>query len=52
MLADFVAEMTYPGTPISGTWKIYVDGSSNENGSIENSKGIVVEYSLKFKFKT
>ena len=57
VLADFVAEMTHPEAPSPRIWTIYVDGSSNEKGggagvTIENSEGIVVEYSLKFGFKT
>ncbi|MCI61878.1 maturase K, partial [Trifolium medium] len=33
VLADFVAEMTNPSAPEKNKWTIFVDGSSNPQGS-------------------
>jgi ribonuclease HI len=49
--------MTHPGHQNSGSWTIYVDGSSNTKGSgagilIENEEGVAVKYSIKFEFPT
>jgi hypothetical protein len=57
VLADFLTEMTHPGESHPGEWTIYVDGSSNTKGCgagviLENTDGLVIEYSLKFEFPT
>ena len=62
-LADFIAEFT-PGArdaeqPIKASascWKLYVDGSSSQEGSgagllLESPEGQELNYSLKFDFK-
>ncbi|MCI93709.1 hypothetical protein A2U01_0115007, partial [Trifolium medium] len=33
VLADFIAEITNPSTPEKNKWTIFVDGSSNPQGS-------------------
>jgi hypothetical protein len=55
--AQVLAEMTHLGENHPGEWMIYVDGSSNIKGCgvgviLENSEGLVVEYSLRFDFPT
>ncbi|XP_061352377.1 uncharacterized protein LOC133297279 [Gastrolobium bilobum] len=64
-LTDFIAEMTQSPppnvqaaeTPLSGVWKLYVDGSSNAKALgagmiVENPEGVAVEHSLSFEFNT
>ncbi|MCI19788.1 maturase K, partial [Trifolium medium] len=57
VLADFIAEMTTPTTPEKDKWTIFVDGSSNSQGSgagiiLENGEGVLVEVSLELSFPT
>ncbi|CAJ2645722.1 unnamed protein product [Trifolium pratense] len=57
VLADFIAEMTTPSTPDKNKWTIFVDGSSNPQGSgagiiLENSEGALIEVSLELAFPT
>ncbi|MCI73950.1 maturase K, partial [Trifolium medium] len=40
VLADFVIEMTNPSTPEKNKWTIFVEGSSNPQGS---GAGIILE---------
>lgn len=64
---DFVAELTLPSTNddnehgpkdiIATRWLLSVDGSSNQRGNeagtvLEGLRGVLVEQSLKFSFKT
>ncbi|PON72858.1 Ribonuclease H, partial [Parasponia andersonii] len=67
-LADFIAEFTYdvnlptgvlekPASDTSKLWKLYVDGSSNENGAgagivLISLEGHNIHYALRFKFPT
>ncbi|XP_061345883.1 uncharacterized protein LOC133291613 [Gastrolobium bilobum] len=59
-LADFIMELT-PGSPERGevedTWRVYVDGSSNDKGSgagiiLESLEGVAIEHSLNRSFPT
>ncbi|GAU28822.1 hypothetical protein TSUD_21590 [Trifolium subterraneum] len=55
VLADFVAEMTTPTTSEKNKWTIFVDGSSNSQGSgagiiLENGDGVLIEVSLGLSF--
>ncbi|CAJ2666983.1 unnamed protein product [Trifolium pratense] len=57
VLADFIAEMTTPSTPDKNKWTIFVDGSSNPQGSgagiiLESSEGALIEVSLELAFPT
>ncbi|MCI62043.1 maturase K, partial [Trifolium medium] len=57
VLADFVAEMTNPTTPDKNKWRIFVDGSSNPQGSgagivLENGEEVLIEVSLGLAFPT
>ncbi|GAU16452.1 hypothetical protein TSUD_118010 [Trifolium subterraneum] len=57
VLADFVAEMTTSTTYEKNKWTIFVDGSSNSQGSgagiiLENGDGVLVEVSLGLSFPT
>ncbi|MCI29253.1 putative protein NYNRIN-like, partial [Trifolium medium] len=57
VLADFVAEMTNPSTPDKNKWTLFVDGSSNPQGSgagiiLENGKEVLIEVSLGLAFLT
>jgi hypothetical protein len=57
VLTNFIAEMTHREETYPEVWTIYVDGSSNAKGCgvgviIENSKGVAIEYLLKFNFLT
>ncbi|CAJ2653138.1 unnamed protein product [Trifolium pratense] len=57
VLADFVAEMTTPSTPEKNKWTIFVDGSSNPQGSgagiiLESGEGVLIEVSLELAFPT
>ncbi|PON74930.1 Ribonuclease H [Parasponia andersonii] len=65
-LADFIAEFMYdvnlptkvikkPVIDLSSLWKLYVDGSSNENGAsaslvLISPEGHNIHYALRFKF--
>lgn len=55
-LSDFVVELTgNPESLISEVWEIYVDGSSNTEGSragaiLEVPDGISLEQSIRFNF--
>ncbi|GAU46913.1 hypothetical protein TSUD_402940, partial [Trifolium subterraneum] len=56
-LADFVAEMTTSTTSEKNKWTIFVDGSSNSQGSgagiiLENGDGVLIEVSLGLSFPT
>ncbi|GAU42817.1 hypothetical protein TSUD_288450 [Trifolium subterraneum] len=55
--ADFVAEMTTSTTSEKNKWTIFVDGSSNSQGSgagiiLENGDGVLIEVSLRLSFPT
>ncbi|GAU39725.1 hypothetical protein TSUD_144910 [Trifolium subterraneum] len=55
VLADFVAEMTTSTTSEKNKWTIFVDGSSNSQGSgagiiLENGDGVLIEVSLGLSF--
>jgi len=55
VFADFLVEMTFHTEENKGEWTVFVDGSSNSNGSgtgiiVENDEGIVVEISLGLSF--
>ncbi|CAJ2659659.1 unnamed protein product [Trifolium pratense] len=57
VLADFIAEMTTPSTPDKNKWTIFVDGSSNPQGSgagiiLESGEGALIEVSLELAFPT
>ncbi|GAU51501.1 hypothetical protein TSUD_76100 [Trifolium subterraneum] len=57
VLADFVAEMTTSTTSEKNKWIIFVDGSSNSQGSgagiiLENGDGVLIEVSLGISFPT
>ncbi|CAJ2637946.1 unnamed protein product [Trifolium pratense] len=57
VLADFIAEMTTPSTPDKNKWTIFVDGSSNPQGSgagiiLESGEGVLIEVSLELAFPT
>ncbi|GAU14157.1 hypothetical protein TSUD_169830 [Trifolium subterraneum] len=57
VLADFVAEMTTSTTSEKNKWTIFVDGSSNSQGSgagiiLENEDGVLIEVSLGLSFPT
>ncbi|GAU50523.1 hypothetical protein TSUD_177730 [Trifolium subterraneum] len=57
VLADFVAEMTTSTTSEKSKWTIFVDGSSNSQGSgagiiLENGDGVLIEVSLGLSFPT
>ncbi|GAU41009.1 hypothetical protein TSUD_178480 [Trifolium subterraneum] len=57
VLADFVAEMTTSMTSEKNKWTIFVDGSSNSQGSgadiiLENGDGVLIEVSLRLSFPT
>src|SRR6266487_3749988 len=57
VLADFVAEMTTSTTSEKNKWTIFVDGSSNSQGSgagiiLENGDGVLIEVSLGLSFPT
>ncbi|CAJ2637852.1 unnamed protein product [Trifolium pratense] len=57
VLADFIAEMTTPSTPDRNKWTIFVDGSSNPQGSgagiiLESGEGALIEVSLELAFPT
>ncbi|GAU36139.1 hypothetical protein TSUD_316680 [Trifolium subterraneum] len=57
VLADFVAEMTTSTTSGKNKWTIFVDGSSNSQGSgagiiLENGDGVLIEVSLGLSFPT
>ncbi|CAJ2674998.1 unnamed protein product [Trifolium pratense] len=57
VLADFIAEMTTPSTPNKNKWTIFVDGSSNPQGSgagiiLESGEGALIEVSLELAFPT
>ncbi|CAJ2676632.1 unnamed protein product [Trifolium pratense] len=57
VLADFIAEMTTPSTPDRNKWTIFVDGSSNPQGSgagiiLESGEGVLIEVSLELAFPT
>ncbi|GAU35623.1 hypothetical protein TSUD_30400 [Trifolium subterraneum] len=57
VLADFVAEMTTSPTSEKNKWTIFVDGSSNSQGSgvgiiLENGDGVLIEVSLGLSFPT
>ncbi|GAU50120.1 hypothetical protein TSUD_192410 [Trifolium subterraneum] len=57
VLADFVAEMTTSMTSEKNKWTIFVDGSSNSQGSgagiiLENEEGVLIEVSLGLSFPT
>ncbi|GAU10124.1 hypothetical protein TSUD_420000, partial [Trifolium subterraneum] len=57
ILADFVAEMTTSTTSEKNKWTIFVDGSSNSQGSgagiiLENGDGVLIEVSLGLSFPT
>ncbi|CAJ2668042.1 unnamed protein product [Trifolium pratense] len=57
VLADFIAEMTTSSTPDKNKWTIFVDGSSNPQGSgagiiLESGEGVLVEVSLELVFPT
>ena len=71
-LADFLVKFTYPEDPIEEaeptcplldlqqeipTWELYMDGSSNKQGSgagiiLTSPEGIQLEYALRFGFPT
>ncbi|GAU25844.1 hypothetical protein TSUD_31080 [Trifolium subterraneum] len=57
VLADFITEMTTSTTSDKNKWTIFVDGSSNSQGSgadiiLENGDGVLVEVSLGLLFPT
>ncbi|GAU44435.1 hypothetical protein TSUD_129290 [Trifolium subterraneum] len=57
VLADFVAEMTTSTTSEKNKWTIFVDGSSNSQGSgagiiLESGDGVLIEVSLGLSFPT
>ncbi|GAU47643.1 hypothetical protein TSUD_238620 [Trifolium subterraneum] len=57
VLADFVAEMTTSTTSEKNKWNIFLDGSSNSQGSgvdiiLENGDGVLIEVSLGLSFPT
>ncbi|GAU18714.1 hypothetical protein TSUD_80020 [Trifolium subterraneum] len=57
VLADFVAEMTTSTTSEKNKWTIFVDGSSNSQGSgagiiLENGDGVLIEVSLGLSLPT
>src|SRR6266487_5301472 len=57
VLADFVAKMTTSTTSEKNKWTIFVDGSSNSQGSgagiiLENGDGVLIEVSLRLSFPT
>ncbi|GAU25741.1 hypothetical protein TSUD_216720 [Trifolium subterraneum] len=57
VLADFVAEMTTSTTSEKNKWTIFVDGSSNLQGSgagiiLEKGDGVLIEVSLGLSFPT
>ncbi|GAU22605.1 hypothetical protein TSUD_135050 [Trifolium subterraneum] len=57
VLADFVAEMTTSTTSEKNKWTIFIDGSSNSQGSgadiiLENGDGVLIEVSLGLSFPT
>ncbi|CAJ2640157.1 unnamed protein product [Trifolium pratense] len=57
VLADFIAEMTTSSTPDKNKWTIFVDGSSNPQGSgagiiLESGEGVLIEVSLELAFPT
>ncbi|GAU27977.1 hypothetical protein TSUD_373720 [Trifolium subterraneum] len=57
VLADFVAEMTTLTTSEKNKWTIFVDGSSNSQGSgagiiLENQDEVLIEVSLGLSFPT
>ncbi|GAU18261.1 hypothetical protein TSUD_176030 [Trifolium subterraneum] len=57
VLADFVAEMITSTTSEKNKWTIFVDGSSNSQGSgagiiLENGDGVLIEVSLGLSFPT
>ncbi|GAU50258.1 hypothetical protein TSUD_409040 [Trifolium subterraneum] len=57
VLADFVAEMTTSTTSEKNKWTIFVDGSSNSQGSgagiiLKNGDGVLIEVSLRLSFPT
>ncbi|GAU34822.1 hypothetical protein TSUD_394480 [Trifolium subterraneum] len=57
VLSDFVAEMTTSTTSEKNKWTIFVDGSSNSQGSgadiiLENGDGVLIEVSLGLSFLT
>ncbi|PNX76231.1 ribonuclease HI-like protein [Trifolium pratense] len=52
-----MAEINTPSTPDKNKWTIFVDGSSNPQGSgagiiLENNKGVLIEVSLELAFST
>ena len=62
MLADFIAEFTFPseedrdGQNEPSKWKLFVDGSSNENGSrpglmLVSPENHRISSALRFTFK-
>ncbi|GAU26993.1 hypothetical protein TSUD_290450 [Trifolium subterraneum] len=57
VLADFVSEITTSTTSEKNKWTIFVDGSSNSQGSgagiiLENGNGVLIEVSLGLSFPT
>ncbi|GAU47361.1 hypothetical protein TSUD_403640 [Trifolium subterraneum] len=57
VLADFLAEMTTSTTSEKNKWTIFVDGSSNSQGSgagiiLENGDGVLIEVPLGLSFPT
>ncbi|GAU34804.1 hypothetical protein TSUD_394300, partial [Trifolium subterraneum] len=57
VLADFVAEMTTSTTSEKNKWTIFVDGSSNSQGSgagiiLKSGDGVLIEVSLGLSFPT
>lgn len=57
ILSHFMAEMTLVPLESDSTWVVFTDSSSNNLGSgtgviLENGSGMVVEFSLRFKFPT
>ncbi|GAU51226.1 hypothetical protein TSUD_136230 [Trifolium subterraneum] len=57
VLSDFVAEMTTSTTSEKNKWTIFVDGSSNSQGSgagiiLENGDEVLIEVSLGLSFPT
>ncbi|XP_057425809.1 uncharacterized protein LOC130719190 [Lotus japonicus] len=56
-LADFVVELTpEEGERVNTQWTLFVDGSSNDNGSgarvtLQGPRELVLEQSLRFQFK-
>ena len=59
VLAGFIVELSSPiiSEEEKLTWRLYVDRSSNNGGSVvgiilEDRKGVSIEQSLRFMFKT